>query len=216
MLNSWTESLWADVAPIYDAILSHPFLRGLTGGDLPSDRFAYYVAQDAHYLRDYARALAVIGAKAPTHADAGMLARHAAGTVDVELTLHAVLLPQLGLANEDLDRIPLSPTTLGYTSYLLATAYGGSFAEGLAAVLPCYWIYARVAKALADRGSPDPGTAPGLVPMPTRSSPRSSPRRSHWPTESARGSAATTRPAHATTSRSPPAMSGCSGTPPGD
>ncbi len=80
MLNSWTESLWADVAPIYDAILSHPFLRGLTGGDLPSDRFAYYVAQDAHYLRDYARALAVIGAKAPTHADAGMLARHAAGT----------------------------------------------------------------------------------------------------------------------------------------
>jgi len=156
MLNSWTESLWADVAPIYDAILSHPFLRGLTGGDLPTDRFAYYVAQDAHYLRDYARALAVIGAKAPTHADAGMLARHAAGTVDVELTLHAVLLPQLGLANEDLDRIPLSPTTLGYTSYLLATAYGGSFAEGLAAVLPCYWIYARVAKALADRGSPDP------------------------------------------------------------
>ena len=154
MLNSWTESLWADVAPIYDAILSHPFLRGLTGGDLPSDRFAYYVAQDAHYLRDYARALAVIGAKAPTHADAGMLARHAAGTVDVELTLHAVLLPQLGLANEDLDRIPLSPTTLGYTSYLLATAYGGSFAEGLAAVLPCYWIYARVGI----------GTNPGAVP----------------------------------------------------
>ena len=60
MLNSWTETLWADVAPIYDAILSHPFLRGLTGGDLPSDRFAYYVAQDAHYLRDYARALARI------------------------------------------------------------------------------------------------------------------------------------------------------------
>jgi len=43
MLNSWTESLWADVAPIYDAILSHPFLRGLTGGDLPTDRFAYGV-----------------------------------------------------------------------------------------------------------------------------------------------------------------------------
>src|SRR6266516_1182127 len=156
MLNSRTERLWADVAPIYDAILDHPFLHGLTSGDLPSDRFAYYVAQDAHYLRDYARTLAVVGAKAPTHADAGMLARHAAGTVDVELTLHAALLPQLGLANEDLDRIPVSPTTLGYTSYLLATAYGGSFAEGLAAVLPCYWIYARVGKALMDRGSPDP------------------------------------------------------------
>lgn len=28
------------------------FLRGLTSGDLLSDRFAYYVAQDADYLRD--------------------------------------------------------------------------------------------------------------------------------------------------------------------
>ena len=156
MLNSWTERLWADVAPIYQAILAHPFLRGLTSGDLPADRFAYYVAQDAHYLRDYARALAVVGAKAPTHADAGMMARHAAGTVDVELTLHAALLPRLGLAEQDLDRIPVSPTTLGYTSYLLATAYGGSFAEGLAAVLPCYWIYARVGAALVERGSRDP------------------------------------------------------------
>lgn len=215
MPNSWTESLWADVAPIYDAILGHPFLRGLTSGDLLSDRFAYYIAQDADYLRDYARALAVIAAKAPTHTDAGMLARHAAGTVDVELTLHAVLMPQLGLANEDLDRIPMSPTTLGYTSYLLASAYGGSFAEGLATVLPCYWIYARVAEALVDRGSPDPGRAPGSVLMLARSSPRLSPRRSHSPTESAQGWAATTKPTHATTSPSPPATSGCSGTPPG-
>ena len=63
------------------------FLRGLASGDLLSDRFAYYIAQDADYLRDSARALAVIGVKAPTHADAAMLARHAAGTVDVELTL---------------------------------------------------------------------------------------------------------------------------------
>jgi thiaminase (transcriptional activator TenA) len=156
MSSSWTERLWAEAAPIHEAILDHPFLRGLTSGELPPDRFAYYIAQDAHYLRDYARALAVVGAKAPTHADAGMLARHAAGTVDVELSLHATLLPQLGLTNDDLDRIPVSPTTLGYTSYLLATAYGGSFAEGLAAVLPCYWIYARVGDALVDRGSPDP------------------------------------------------------------
>jgi thiaminase (transcriptional activator TenA) len=156
VLNSWSERLWAEVVPVYDAIVGHPFLRGLTSGDLSADRFAYYVAQDAHYLRDYARALAVVAAKAPTHADTGMLARHASGTVDVELALHEELLPRLGLATEDLDRIPLSPTTLGYTSYLLATAYGGSFAEGLAAVLPCYWIYARVGAALVERGSPDP------------------------------------------------------------
>jgi len=155
-VTSWTQRLWRDSEPTYAAILEHPFLTGLTTGSLPPDRFGYYVAQDAHYLRDYARALAVVGAKAPTHAAAGMFARHAADTVDVELALHGTLLPQLGLDPARLDQVPVSPTTLSYTSYLLATVYGGSFAEGLAAVLPCYWIYARVGAALLQRGSPDP------------------------------------------------------------
>jgi thiaminase/transcriptional activator TenA len=153
--TSWTQHLWQAVEPTYQAILDHPFLQGLTDGSLAPDRFAYYVAQDAHYLRDYARALAVVGAKAPTHADTGILARHAVGTVEVELSLHEALLPKLGLSGADLDSIPISPTTTAYTSYLLATAYGGSFAQGLAAVLPCYWIYARVGAALVERGSPD-------------------------------------------------------------
>jgi len=147
--------MWAQIEPIHAAILAHPFLTGLTNGTLTEDRFGYYVAQDAHYLRDYARALAVVGAKAPTHEAAGMFARHAAGTVDVELALHATLLPLLGLDPAQLDGVEVSPTTTSYTSYLLATVYGGSFAEGLAAVLPCYWIYARVGEALLATGSPD-------------------------------------------------------------
>jgi thiaminase/transcriptional activator TenA len=154
--QTWTESLWDAGANIYDSILEHPFLLGLTSGQLDPKRFAYYLAQDAHYLRDYARALAVVAAKAPTHEAAGMFARHAAGTLEVELALHHTLLPQLGLDPAELAAIPISPTTLSYTSYLLATVYGGSFTDGLAAVLPCYWIYARVGETLRGHGSPDP------------------------------------------------------------
>jgi thiaminase/transcriptional activator TenA len=153
--ESWSESLWLEGAATYRAIREHPFLEGLTDGSLPADRFAYYVAQDAHYLREYAKSLAIVGAKAPTHVASGMFARHAAATVDVELALHDTLLPAFGLDPSDLDAVAVSPTTLGYTSYLLATAYGGSFAEGVAAVLPCYWIYARVGAALIGHGSPD-------------------------------------------------------------
>ena len=154
-VQSWTRELWAAIAPIHDAILAHPFLTGLADGSLPEQSFAYYVAQDAHYLRDYARALAVVGAKAATHRQAGLFAAHAAQTVEVELSLHATLLPQLGLDPARLDAVPVSPTTTAYTSYLLAATYGGSFAEGIAAVLPCYWIYQRVGEALVAQGSPD-------------------------------------------------------------
>jgi thiaminase/transcriptional activator TenA len=153
--DTWTNHLWRSIEPCYAAILEHPFLTGLTDGSLPVDSFAYYVAQDAHYLRDYARALAVVGAKSPTHADAAMFSRHAAETAEVELALHETLLPQLGIDPAALDAIPPSPTTTAYTSYLLASCYGGSFAEGLGAVLPCYWIYQRVGAALVERGSPD-------------------------------------------------------------
>ena len=51
---------------------------------------------------------------------------------------------------------PLAPTNLAYTHYLLAVAYGAPFHEALAALLPCYWIYWEVGKALARAGSPNP------------------------------------------------------------
>jgi thiaminase/transcriptional activator TenA len=155
-LPKWSARLWDEISETYGSIVDHPFLTGLTDGSLPAESFAFCIAQDAHYLQDYARSLMVVGAKAPKHSDAGMFARHAAGAVAVELTLHASLLDAYGLEPARLDEIPIAPTTRAYTSYLLAVAYGGSFAEGLAAVLPCYWIYQSVGQALAERGSPDP------------------------------------------------------------
>jgi thiaminase/transcriptional activator TenA len=154
MRGGWTGRLWAEAAATYAAILKHPFLAGLTDGSLDPELFTQYVVQDAHYLRDFARTLAVVGSKAPTDAAVGMFARHAAGTAEVELTLHESLLTELGI--QTTDAMPVAPTTLAYTSYLLATAYRGTFADGLAAVLPCYWIYAEVGAELVKRGSPDP------------------------------------------------------------
>jgi thiaminase/transcriptional activator TenA len=154
--RTWSVRLWDEIEPTFAAILAHPFVTGLTDGTLDADVFAHYVAQDVHYLRDYARALALVGAKAPNLTDTAMFARHAAEVYDVELSLHGTLLPALGIDAAAVDETAATPTTLAYTSYLLATTYGGSFADGLAAVLPCYWIYARVGATLLERGSPDP------------------------------------------------------------
>ncbi len=153
--QSWTFVLWREIAPTFAAILRHPFVTGLVDGSLDAAAFAHYVGQDVHYLRGYARALALVAAKAPTLADTALFARHCADVFDVELALHAVLLPELGLAAGDVDVAPVAPVTQAYCSYLLATCYGGSFADGLAAVLPCYWVYAEVGAELARRGSAD-------------------------------------------------------------
>ena len=156
MTDTLTARLWRSIEPIYAAILEHPFLAGLTDGSLPHDAFRFYVIQDAHYLREYAKALAVLAGRAPDENAILTLARHAAGAIEVERSLHDSFFRDFGLSPAAVAATPLAPTTVAYTSYLLAAAHGGSFAEGLAAVLPCYWIYREVGQELLRRGSPDP------------------------------------------------------------
>ncbi len=151
----WSQQLALQMTSVLHAILQHPFVSGLADGALDPAAFGYYLAQDAKYLHSYARALAAVAAKAPDPADTATIAGHAAGAIQAELALHSVLLPQLQLDPSLVVATAAAPTTLAYTSYLIATTHNGSFLDGLAAVLPCYWIYAEVGDFLGERGSPD-------------------------------------------------------------
>ena len=153
--ESLAAELWRGVTDIYAAILEHPFVTGLSDGSLPRESFEFYVIQDALYLRKYAQALAAVGSRAPVPAETEMFSRHAAGIVAVEMGLHESLLADLEIEPDVAAAAEEAPTTLAYTSYLLA-ATGGSYGEGVGAVLPCYWIYWEVGKHLLERGSPDP------------------------------------------------------------
>src|ERR1017187_4682333 len=116
MSDRFTGELWRGVADIYDAILAHPFLAGLTDGSLPQDSFAFYVVQDALYLRGYAQALGAVTSRAPDGAGIEMSARRAAGVVAVERTRHASLLADLAIDRASADSAQEAPTTLPYTS----------------------------------------------------------------------------------------------------
>jgi thiaminase/transcriptional activator TenA len=153
--GSFTSELWDSITDIYGAILAHPFITGLTDGTLPAEAFAFYVVQDGLYLKQYASALAAVASRAPETAAMRMFARHAADTVTVEQELHSQLLPALGISAGRAAAAQPAPTNLAYTSYLLATIRGGTYAEGIGAVLPCYWIYREVGKELVRLGSPD-------------------------------------------------------------
>jgi thiaminase (transcriptional activator TenA) len=156
MAERTRDLLWADIAGIYRGICEHPFVTGLTDGSLGHNRFRYYIVQDAHYLRGYARALAMCAAKAPGDVELAMFAEHAGAAITAERALHAELLRGLGLGSGEAAALPVTPATQAYVSYLLAVTHSGSYAEAIAAVLPCYWIYARVGEHLLADGSPDP------------------------------------------------------------
>lgn len=153
---TFSQRLWQSGAASYQQILQHPFVTGLTDGSLSREAFRYYVVQDSHYLRGYSRALALIGSRAYDDDTVRMFALHAANAMDVERELHAGLLAELELSPTEVDAIGSKPTTTAYLSYLTAICATGSFAEAVAAVLPCYWIYREVGLELIKHSSPDP------------------------------------------------------------
>ncbi len=149
----FTESLWVSIEAIYERILKHPFIRGLTEGSLEEEAFRFYVIQDALYLKDFARGLALLGAKAPRDQWLMMFVEHARDAIVVERALHESFFKEWQLAEEDVYSTVVAPNNLLYTSYLLKTAYERPFPEILGCFLPCYWIYWEVGKELEKRGS---------------------------------------------------------------
>ena len=60
----FSDTLWQQVIPIYQKIITHPFNNELAQGTLSYDRFIFYMEQDAYYLINFSRALGFIAARA--------------------------------------------------------------------------------------------------------------------------------------------------------
>jgi thiaminase/transcriptional activator TenA len=132
------KELWTAIEPIYAKTLQHPFLTGLTDGTLPMARFAFYMRQDSAYLDAYAQALLDLAKKAPKKEWAQTLRRHAKEAIPAEKKYPAA---------------PMAPVNYAYVNHFRVAVSQGTFAEGLAALLPCYWIYQEVGRELVRKGS---------------------------------------------------------------
>jgi thiaminase/transcriptional activator TenA len=151
----FSDSLWTSIqAEVFPAILDHPFIEELASGELSEQAFRFYVRQDAAYLEAFGKGLAVLAAKAPLSGDFLMFCEHARNTLLVEEALHQEFLAEWSDDPPPPDWNMLAPNGLLYTSYLLRVALERPYHEGVAAFLPCYWIYREVGRHLVSRGSP--------------------------------------------------------------
>jgi thiaminase/transcriptional activator TenA len=146
---SFSQAAWDSTADLRRAIHAHPFNRELAAGTLRRDRFQHYMLQDAIYLVAYGRALAAASVRAPGVTAQEFFADAAKTALVVERALHESYLTQFGVGRAEAAATEPSPTCLAYTSFLLATAQAGSYAELVAAILPCFWIYWDVGTAIA-------------------------------------------------------------------
>jgi thiaminase/transcriptional activator TenA len=149
-----TSLLRGETKETWDASLRHPFVQAMGAGTLAEEKFRFYLAQDYVYLKDYCRFIAVGAAKSPTLASMTELSDLLQVTLKVEMGLHRSVCDDFGISSRDLEQTNSAPNCLGYTSYLLRTAYEGDFLDFLAAFLPCEWGYVEIGRTLKKRGLP--------------------------------------------------------------
>jgi len=141
---SWSAAVWGEVAALREEVDGCAFVTALARGDLDREAFHRYLAQDALYLGEYSRALAVASSLAPAAEEQVFWARSAADALAVEAELHR---SRVG------DHLPdPAPVTTAYTDHLLAASSRGSYPELVAALLPCFWLYSDVGQRLAAAG----------------------------------------------------------------
>ncbi|MBI4161688.1 MAG: TenA family protein [Acidobacteria bacterium] len=144
-------TLWEESAPLAEACLRHPFVRGLADGSLDRAAFRRYVAQDGYFLGVFLRAYALLAARSVGREDAGELVGLQQGAMK-ELRLHDSYAARLGI---DLAAVRPYRATAGYCDFLLASAWHRPAGVALAGMTPCMRLYSFLGTELARGGIPE-------------------------------------------------------------
>lgn len=146
------EPLFEDIV---EATLEHPMVAGLGDGTLDEEPFKQWVRQDYYYLIEYNRVFALGAAKAPNLERMGTFATLLEETLHTEMDLHRAYAEEFGISEAELEATEPTPTTRGYTDFLVRTASHGTFGDLVAALLPCMWGFNEVGLRLDEQGRPE-------------------------------------------------------------
>lgn len=138
---SLTDELRAGVGPIWEKVVTHPFVTEMADGSLDRDIFDIYFDQDYLFLRDWAILLSLATAKAPDFDAARELTGFLHLGLGGEEGLFQEAFRERGLSREQVKRLQYLPTTLHYSGYLRTQAYEGTFTEVVATLLAMEWPY---------------------------------------------------------------------------
>jgi thiaminase (transcriptional activator TenA) len=132
---------------IWRTLHEHPFIRELAAGELPPEKFRFYIEQNLLYLPEYGRAIAIAASKSGDLNELEQFSAALTNIVENEIPENRRLrerIVELGAADMG-GSTAMAPANVAYTSYLLATAYRGGPLEIMCALMPCAWSYGDIA-----------------------------------------------------------------------
>ena len=159
----WSKKAWEAITPVYNGIISLPFIQELMNGTLEKEKFAFYIQQDALYLLDYGKALTGLATRLTETEHIEAFIGFANDCLFVEKMMHELFRAELDCTTVEKKSsdeasmkttLKASPTCLLYTSYLYSQ-FNAPTEVMAAAVLPCFWIYMEVGKYILSNQNKD-------------------------------------------------------------
>ncbi|MEX3610167.1 bifunctional hydroxymethylpyrimidine kinase/phosphomethylpyrimidine kinase [Rothia sp. LK2588] len=148
-----TERLWSLTGHSLHRFGTEGFIPALVNATLDEEQFRFYIGQDDYYLSVYGSVLARLASLAENPDERRLWVSSALTAIEVEEGMHA-------LWNGDEPTEP-SPVTLAYTDFLRAEM-GSDYVVAVAAVLPCFWLYAQLAAFVPEKIAEDHPYRPWL------------------------------------------------------
>ena len=144
----FSKKVWDRNKKLYDKILNMPFNRELMDGTLDKKRFAYYIEQDALYLKYYSKVLAIISSKMHDTEYALAFLRSSINSYIVEEeVVHKYFKEIFNFKNTN----KITTANIGYTGFLINTSQTEAAEAAVSAILPCFWIYNEVGKYIKEK-----------------------------------------------------------------
>jgi thiaminase/transcriptional activator TenA len=140
------QKLVNETEDIWQPVINHPFVIEIYQGILIGKRFKFYLLQDYYYLSQSLKNISLLASRAENlearREMINILHMEATGEFDA----YEKLLQSIGIALKEAERANLTRANISYTNYLLSVSSLNSFAEGLTAMLPCYWSYQKISE----------------------------------------------------------------------
>lgn len=123
-------------------IYQHPFNQELAQGNLALEKFIFYLKQDALYLADFSKALALTAIRLPHDQQSELFMQFSMNALKLERDLYVNVLKKYATTSSTSNT--QSPFCFMYTNYLLRMASNAAVEEAVASLLPCFWVYQQV------------------------------------------------------------------------
>ena len=143
---TFADELMNSVKATWDAMLCHPFIKGMIDGTLDKQKFKTYLIQDTLYLKYYSKVYAWGFLKTDDIDIMRRLYRDMEVVLSDESMMHIRYLKDLGSCEAEALRAPILPANRRYLDYMLTISEQGTLEEGLVGLMPCALSYYYLAK----------------------------------------------------------------------